>query len=71
MASHAYYNQADERFTMSSSGRIIGIVLLFCSGLLAQFRAGVQGVITDSSGGTVASASVTLTNNDTQKIRKT
>ncbi|HEY2846642.1 MAG TPA: carboxypeptidase-like regulatory domain-containing protein, partial [Pyrinomonadaceae bacterium] len=37
----------------------------------AQFRAGVQGTVTDSSGGTVAGATVTLTNNETNQTQTT
>lgn len=39
--------------------------------LFAQFRAGVQGVVSDPSGAVVPSAMVTLTNNETQKSQKT
>ncbi len=37
----------------------------------AQFRAGVQGVVTDSAGGTVPGATVTLTNKDTNQTQTT
>jgi hypothetical protein len=38
---------------------------------MAQFRAGIQGVIKDASGGAVPGAAITLTNNETQKIDRT
>ena len=56
---------------MSSIRGGIGIVLLFCAALLAQFRAGIQGVVKDSTGGAVPGATVTLTNNETQKTQRT
>ncbi len=37
----------------------------------AQFRAGVQGTVTDSSGGTVSGATVTLLNKETNQAQKT
>ncbi|CAN5614573.1 hypothetical protein BH10ACI3_BH10ACI3_00860 [soil metagenome] len=37
----------------------------------AQFRAGVQGTVTDSVGGTVAGAKVTLTNKETSRSQET
>jgi outer membrane receptor protein involved in Fe transport len=37
----------------------------------AQFRAGIQGVVTDSTGGTVAGATVTLTNKETNQSQTT
>lgn len=39
--------------------------------MLAQFRASVQGVITDPTGSVVPAATVTLTNNETQREQKT
>ena len=42
--------------------------LLMLSGIAnAQFRAGLQGTVTDSGGGLVSGASVTLTSNETQR----
>ena len=38
--------------------------------LLAQFRAGIEGVVSDPTGGVVPAATVTLTNNETQKSQK-
>ncbi|MGH8525425.1 MAG: carboxypeptidase-like regulatory domain-containing protein, partial [Gammaproteobacteria bacterium] len=35
----------------------------------AQFKAGIQGTVTDSSGGLVPEAKITLTNNETGKIQ--
>ena len=37
----------------------------------AQFRAGVQGVVTDNAGGVVSGATVTLTNKETNQSQKT
>ena len=55
-------------------GRIAvqGLLLLGCLGVLlpgatAQYRAGIQGVVLDSQGNTVAGATVTLTNLETTK----
>jgi hypothetical protein len=51
---------------------IIGCLLLvmLCSTLgFAQFRAGVQGVISDNAGGAVAGATVTLTNKETNQVQ--
>src|SRR5438477_4022103 len=39
--------------------------------LLAQFRAGIQGIVTDPSAAVVHGATVTLTSNETQKSQKT
>src|ERR1035441_4934254 len=44
-----------------------GLVALFPLLLLAQFGASLQGTITDPSGGVIPNASVTLTNDETQK----
>ncbi len=50
---------------------LISIVLLFSPILIwAQFRAGIQGVVSDSSGRVVPGATVTLTNNETQRSQK-
>ncbi len=37
----------------------------------AQFKAGVQGTVTDSGGGRIPDASITLTNKDTNKSQTT
>ena len=52
------------------------LVSLFFLSLLAvvghaQFRAGVQGTVTDTGGGTVAGAKVTLTNKETNQSQQT
>jgi hypothetical protein len=46
-------------------------VLLFSVTASAQFRAGVQGSVTDAQGGSVVGATVTLTFNDTGKTQQT
>lgn len=50
--------------------------LICCAAILslsivanAQFRAGVQGTVTDSSGGLVSGATVTLTSNETKRLQ--
>ncbi len=37
----------------------------------AQFRAGVQGVVTDNSGGVIPGATVVLTNKETNQTQQT
>ena len=44
--------------------------LLIAGSAIAQFRASVQGVVKDSSGGVIPDATVTLVNNETQKTQK-
>ena len=51
--------------------RIPEIFLLLALPLSAQFRAGVQGVILDSTGAVIPGATVTLSNNETQRTQKT
>lgn len=46
-------------------------MLLFAGILAAQYRAGIQGVITDPSGAGVPGATVTLTSKETNIVRKT
>jgi hypothetical protein len=46
-------------------------ILVFATNGLAQFRAGVQGTVTDSAGGTVGGATVTLTNKETNQTQQT
>jgi hypothetical protein len=60
------------RFT-SLKALVLGFscVLLFASFAQAQFRAGVQGTVTDTGGGTVAGATVTLTNTETGQTQTT
>lgn len=48
---------------------ICGVVLSINS--VAQYRAGVQGVVTDPSGAVVSGATVTLTSNETNRTRTT
>lgn len=53
--------------------------LMFCGLIIlglsivafAQFKAGIQGTVTDSNGGVVPDAAVTLTNTDTNQTQKT
>jgi len=56
------------------SVRLIGCIVLmtiFSVVANAQFRAGIQGVITDGSGAVVPGATVTLTNKETNQTQKT
>src|SRR5436309_13196081 len=46
------------------------VLILTISGF-AQFRAGVQGTVTDPAGGTVAGATVTLTSKETNQSQTT
>lgn len=46
-------------------------VAVFSTTGSAQFRAGVQGVVTDSAGGTIAGATVTLVNKETNQSQTT
>jgi len=60
--------------TMLSLVRILmcGLFLLFVLGTAnAQFKAGIQGTVTDSAGGLVPDAKVTLTNTETGKTQET
>jgi hypothetical protein len=56
---------------MSTVQRPIGIVILSCAVLTGQFRAGIQGVVKDATGGVVPGARITLSNNETKRIQKT
>src|ERR1043165_1718578 len=47
------------------------MMMLFSAIGLAQFRAGVQGVVTDNAGGTIPGATVTLTNKETNQTQTT
>jgi hypothetical protein len=45
------------------------ILLLFAAGAVsAQFKAGIQGTVTDSTGGLVPDAKITLTNTETGRL---
>lgn len=60
--------------TTSSLVRIMmgGLFLLFVFGTAnAQFKAGVQGTVTDTTGGLVPEAKITLTNTETGKTQET
>ncbi len=50
---------------------IIALIVLSSTLAFAQFRAGVQGVVTDSAGGVVPGATITLTNKDTNQTQTT
>ncbi|MDX6575345.1 MAG: hypothetical protein QOE96_1298 [Blastocatellia bacterium] len=48
-----------------------GFVLLFLStGVAAQFKAGIQGTVTDTAGGLIPAAKITLTNTETGKAQE-
>lgn len=55
---------------MISFGRLAFGFLLFALVLFGQFRAAIEGVVSDSSGGLVPSATVSITNNETQRSQK-
>lgn len=46
------------------------LLLMLAPVCLAQFRAGVQGTVTDNAGGTIAGATVTLTNKETNQSQQ-
>ena len=49
-----------------------GLLLLFVAEAVhGQFKAGIQGTVTDSSGGLVPDATITLTDNTTGKSQTT
>ena len=49
-----------------------GLFLIFAVGTAsAQFKAGIQGTVTDTSGGLVPEAKITLTNTETSKTQET
>ncbi len=59
-------------FSLLARATACSIFLLFAVGAAnAQFKAGIQGTVTDSSGGLVPEALVTLTNNETSKSQTT
>src|SRR5882672_9128239 len=60
--------------TMSSLVRVLtcGLFLLLClTSANAQFKAGIQGTVTDTSGGLIPDAKVTLLNTETGKTQET
>jgi len=51
---------------------LCGLFLLFAVGSAnAQFKAGIQGTVTDTAGGRVPGAAITLTNKETSKTQTT
>jgi Carboxypeptidase regulatory-like domain/TonB dependent receptor len=46
-------------------------LLLSCVAASAQFKAGIQGTVTDTSGGLIPEAKITLTNTETDKTQET
>ena len=53
---------------------LFGVLIIFAfaaTSTFAQFRAGIQGVITDTAGATVSGAAVTLTNKETNQTQTT
>jgi hypothetical protein len=78
--SHACVNiRFLEGYMMDSSQRISPRTIFWCGLFLflaaatanAQFRAAVQGSVTDPQGGNVVGAAVTLTNNETGRVQQT
>ncbi len=60
--------------SITKSARLMfcGLIILGLSIVaFAQFKAGVQGTVTDSNGGIISNASVSLTNTDTNQTQKT
>ncbi|HEV7745501.1 MAG TPA: TonB-dependent receptor [Pyrinomonadaceae bacterium] len=60
--------------TTSSLVRVLTcglFLLLFLSSASAQFKAGIQGTVTDTSGGLIPAAKVTLLNTETGKTQET
>src|SRR5687767_16025268 len=58
-------------FTLINLIGCLALVMLFSQVGSAQFRAGVQGVVTDNAGGAVPGATVTLTNTETNQSQTT
>ena len=50
---------------------LLALTALFSVASFAQFRAGIQGTVTDNAGGTVGGATVTLTNKETNESQST
>ena len=65
------FDRKTKKSLIKISAKFIGVtsslllITLFVATAHAQFRAAVQGVVTDSAGATVADANVTLTSNET------
>src|SRR5258705_4397965 len=60
--------------TLSSLVRVVTcglFLLLFLGSAQAQFKAGIQGTVTDSSGGLIPDAKITLVNTETTKTQET
>lgn len=49
----------------------VAFCLAFTAIANAQFKAGIQGVVTDTAGAVIAGATVTLTNNETGQVQQT
>ena len=49
----------------------LAIIITFSIGANAQFKAGIQGTVTDTSGGLIPSANVVITNQETGRIQQT
>src|SRR6185295_364778 len=59
--------------TMASVVRVTTcalFLLLFLGSANAQFKAGIQGTVSDTTGGLVPEAKITLTNNETGKVQE-
>jgi hypothetical protein len=50
---------------------LLAILNLFSPAVHAQYRAGIQGVVLDAQGDTIAGAAITLTNQETNKVLQT
>ena len=59
------------RFVMSRSTIVLAFLFLLAVTASAQFRAGVQGTVTDSTGAVVPGARVVLTNKETSQQQET
>ncbi|MGH9929323.1 MAG: carboxypeptidase-like regulatory domain-containing protein [Pyrinomonadaceae bacterium] len=60
------------RFSVLACTILCASVVLFCAtAASAQFRAAIQGTVTDPQGAAVVGATVTLTNKETNKAQQT
>jgi len=61
------------RFRTHAGSLMAGLFVIVLTAFTAsaQFRAGVQGTVTDASGGTVGGATVTLTSKETNQAQTT